>query len=180
MPRGEARKRLRHEYPEIVARLELYKRLDPIFHKQVLESRAEWKARHMRYVEDDWKSPEYRAWKRMRKEVKQKIRAADGRRIRICPRWRDDYLAFLEDVGRRPEGEHFLYLIRLDLNKDFKPGNVIWGRGGTRPDYFEFNGHRDTLVGWSKITGLSRSCLRHRLERGLTPEEMFTTPRRYS
>jgi len=47
-----------------------------------------------------------------------------GRGIKVCDRWRESFVHFLEDVGRKPSPE--LTLERIDNNKNYEPGNVCW------------------------------------------------------
>ncbi len=46
-----------------------------------------------------------------------------GKGIKFCERW-NDFSNFLLDIPERPSEKH--YLGRIDINKDFEPGNVIW------------------------------------------------------
>lgn len=93
-----------------------------------------------------------------------------GRGIRICERWKNSYLAFLEDMGRKPSTKHSLD--RIDNNGNYEPGNCRWAtdveqrtnkrRMNTR--YITFNGERKTLTEWSIKTGIKLTTLITRLD----------------
>lgn len=53
-----------------------------------------------------------------------------GRGITVCERWREDFWAFVEDIGDRPPGRmqnRPLYSIdRVNNDGNYEPGNVRW------------------------------------------------------
>lgn len=72
--------------------------------------------------------PEYAIWTAMKNRCGNPSDKAwknyGGRGIRVCERWRNSYLAFISDVGRRPSPE--LSIDRINNDGNYEPGNVRW------------------------------------------------------
>ena len=121
------------------------------------------------------KSPEYRSWLSMKARClnPRAINYGDygGRGIQLCERWKDDFTAFLADVGPRPATGYSLD--RIDVNGNYEPGNVRWA---TRDDqarnrrdnrFLTHCGETLTITDWSRKLGINRHTIAWRLDRGL-------------
>jgi hypothetical protein len=72
--------------------------------------------------------PEYKAWisakQRTTNPEHPKWVDYGGRGIKMCSRWLNSFVAFLEDMGPRPPGDYSLE--RRDNEKGYDPGNCCW------------------------------------------------------
>jgi hypothetical protein len=90
-----------------------------------------------------------------------------GRGIRVCERWRESFLAFLDDVGCRPTGRHSLD--RIDTNGNYEPGNVRWATtteqatNCRRNRRLTHDGKTQTLVEWARDYQLNPDTLASRI-----------------
>jgi hypothetical protein len=92
--------------------------------------------------------------------------------------WRNDFAAFLEEVGPRPSPEHSLE--RKKNDRGYEPGNVRWAtateqaRNRRSSRFLTFQGETRTMAEWSERTGLSPHNIKHRIDKmGMTVEEAF-------
>lgn len=115
-------------------------------------------------------SAEHRVWVSLRRRCydrRDKSYARyGGRGIAVCSEWREDFAAFLRDMGPRPAGAS---IDRIDNSGPYAPWNCRWttptvqanNRRSSR--VIEHAGVRKTLQGWIDATGLPLSTLRYRL-----------------
>ena len=93
----------------------------------LIETRKRIKTKHG-YAPNGKKPTEYSIWCSMIKRRENPNCKAypnyGGRGIKVCESWRNDFLAFLNDVGHRPSYD--LSLDRIDNDGDYEPGNVRW------------------------------------------------------
>lgn len=84
--------------------------------------------RKKRELHGMWHSPTYKAWagmiERCSNPRRQGYENYGGRGIAVCARWRNSFLAFVRDMGERPEA---LSLDRFPNNDgNYEPGNCRW------------------------------------------------------
>ena len=99
-----------------------------------------------------------------------------GKGIRVCDEWLHDYIAFkvwAENNGYR-DG---LTIDRIDNNKDYSPDNCRWAtmkeqlnnRSSNR--IIDYKGKSYTLSQLSEFSGIKRTTLKARLDKGWPVEE---------
>lgn len=105
-----------------------------------------------------------------------------GRGIVVCDMWRESYEAFLMCVGKKPTPEHTIE--RLDVNKGYQPGNVVWAtrdeqaRNKRNNVRITINNITKTAVEWSE----DESCtvplktIYKRIERDWDPQDAVLVP----
>lgn len=109
-----------------------------------------------------------------------------GRGITICPEWKESYVQFLRDVGRRPSPEHTLD--RINRNGNYEPGNCHWAskreQSLNRSNTFLIAAFDETqcATDWSRDPrcNVSLAQLRLRIKNGMPPEEAITKPSQMS
>jgi len=81
-----------------------------------------------KYPQSERYTPEYTAWTNMKARCFNKNTAGyeryGGRGITVYELWINDYMAFLESVGRRPDPTYTLD--RIDNDKGYMPDNLRW------------------------------------------------------
>ena len=96
-----------------------------------------------------------------------------GRGIRVCDRWRDDFCAFADDMGERPDGHT---IDRIDFNGDYCPENCRWitqtqqCRNKSTNVFLEYKGTVYILKDLADMVGVDRKKLKRRIDKGMTIE----------
>lgn len=104
-----------------------------------------------------------------------------GRGIKVCDRWRFSLSAFVEDMGRVPEGHQ---LDRFPNNNgDYEPGNCRWttpkqnNRNRRNNILITLEGETKVLSEWVEFFGLNYSTVWRRYkDLGWTIEKSLTEP----
>ena len=84
------------------------------------------------------------------------------RGIKMCERWLNNFDAFLEDMGKCPDG---FSLDRIDYNGSYEPQNCRWADKTTQSTnrritrFFDYNGESLTIPEMSRKYGIKRSTL---------------------
>ena len=117
---------------------------------------------------------EYGIWKgiktRCRNTHTKAFKDYGGRGITMCDEWSNSFDAFIESVGRCPDG--FVSIDRIDNNRGYEPGNCRWStpkeqcRNTRRNVILTVNGESKCIAEWAEITGLPYSRIYARYVRG--------------
>lgn len=145
--------------------------------KEVVAKRAPRKAVHGHCI-NNTTTRTYNSWdglmKRCYDKKQDNFYNYGGRGITVCERWHD-FKNFLEDMGERPLNTS---IDRKDRNGNYEPSNCRWGTQEEQYSnkitnrFFTYKGETKTVSQWSRIYGISKNTLRHRLNRNC-PEELI-------
>lgn len=97
--------------------------------KSIIKAQEAWQKNgiHGNARKSGW-TPEYRAYQCMLTRCTNRNREDwkwyGARGITVCERWRNSFVAFMADVGKKPAGGYSLDRINNDGN--YEPGNVRW------------------------------------------------------
>jgi hypothetical protein len=119
------------------------------------------------------RSSTYGIWKAMIQRCYDKkcnnYRTYGSRGITVCDRWRNSFLNFYEDMGKRPAG---LTLDRIDVNGNYSKENCRWatwktqGMNRRNSVIVEAFGKKLSIMDWAKEKNIKESTLRFRLKHG--------------
>ena len=93
-----------------------------------------------------------------------------GRGITVCERWRDNFEAFLADMGHRPTSRHSID--RIDNNGNYEPANCRWAtpkeqaRNLRKNLVVDLDGRSVTLAEACEVTGINYGAAKYRLKAG--------------
>ena len=100
------------------------------------------------------------------------------RGITVCDRWKESFLAFLEDMGFRPFPEATIE--RIDNDGPYCKENCCWAtqeqqkQNSRNVRQLTYNGETMGIGEWARKLGIDRSTLRLRLDKGWPPDEVFS------
>jgi len=127
-----------------------------------------------------WRSKEFALWTgmlaRCNNPKHDQYHRYGARGIKVCKEWSDSFLAFYNYMGNRPTNKHSID--RIDNNKGYEPGNVRWAtpieqcNNKTNNVWIEAEGKRWTISQYARHKGLSPSCVKLRLKRGVTGDDL--------
>lgn len=92
-----------------------------------------------------------------------------GRGISVCPEWRNDFMAFLNHVGKKPSPKHSID--RIDNDRGYGPGNCRWAlpytqmRNSRLVVFVEIDGIRLCVSDWCIFLQISKGMLYIRAKR---------------
>ena len=122
-----------------------------------------------------WQSMLWRCYNKKRKDYPR----YGGRGIKVCEQWRADFPRFLKDMGLRPRG---MSLDRKNNERGYDWLNCRWAtptqqaRNKSSNHLLEFKGERKTITEWSETTGIQKSTLWRRIQKGWSAARVITTP----
>jgi len=129
---------------------------------------------HARYKHGRSHSTEYTIWRgivrRCCETTHPAFRFYGARGVTVCDAWRDDFLAFLRDMGSRPSKAHSID--RIDTRGGYSKDNCRWATlaqqaSNTRSNrVIAYDGLTLTTSEWARQIGISIATLNGRLRRG--------------
>lgn len=122
------------------------------------------------------KYPEYAVWTSMKSRCYNKKNSSycyyGGKGIKVCSEWLHSFEVFYQDMGLKPNKNS--QIDRIDCDGDYSPANCRWvtptENNNNRKNYnvnISLNGTTKTIAQWSRELGISSTCIKYRLKKGL-------------
>lgn len=128
-------------------------------------------------------SPEYTAWRaiqtRCYNSSSKDYKRYGGRGIRVCEQWLKSFPAFFQDMGPRPS--RFYSIERKENDGPYAPENCRWATAKEQSEnrcntiMLEHSGEAHTVSDWSRLLGIHKATLQHRLKRGWSVEKALSS-----
>lgn len=125
---------------------------------------------------------EYRIWQAMKARCYAPCNANMGYyqkdHITVCERWRNDFSAFLEDMGNIPGDDYSID--RIDNMKGYSPENCRWIPMRKQPAnrrnviFVTYRGETCTLKEWARRLNLNYYTLYGRISKGIPFEQAIS------
>lgn len=136
------------------------------------ETTSRIKRKHGHTVTENRHSRIYQCWSNMKRRCYDENNVAfhnyGGRGISVCDRWRNDFEAFLKDMGDMPDG---LTIERIDKNGNYEPDNCRWATTGeqsrnTRDNLFlSCLGVSKCITDWEILLKTSRCAIKYQIRK---------------
>lgn len=134
------------------------------------------------------KTPEYNSWTAIKSRCynpkNHKYKNYGARGVTMSNEWKDDFMAFYNDVGPRPSPEYTID--RKDNSKGYFKDNCRWATGEEQNNnrrnnlLHEFDGQWKTLSEWCRVLEMNYHTVYQRIYRyGMSFEEAIVTTASY-
>lgn len=130
------------------------------------------------------RTPEYRVWCAMKTRCYNpnagNYQFYGGRGIVVCDRWRESFLNFLDDMGKKPFPSASIDRYP-DADGPYSPENCRWAskkqqsQNSRKARMITYEGETLCVLDWAKRLGITHSTLRVRLD-NWTIEKALTAP----
>ncbi len=127
------------------------------------------------------KTKEFRAYSHMKERCLNKdhkeYKNYGGRGIKVCSRWIESYVNFINDVGRSPSSKHSLD--RENNEGNYEPSNVRWTTSKTQNRnkrtnfWIEFNGKKMILTDWANYFGVTAPTILYHFKKQRTIADLM-------
>lgn len=129
------------------------------------------------------KTPAYKSWgamiARCTDTTHNSFAHYGGRGIRVCSQWLDSPVAFVADMGPRPDG---CTLDREDNDGDYTPENCRWathaeqGNNKRSNVHLTYKGETKTLSEWNTHLGFPKGRVKDRYRFGWSTKDIIEVP----